>query len=67
MHFRTRPDAMISIGMLCVAAGAILLRFLRPTAFLSQGLEHFVTGILYGAGIGLMLLGLWKRRRGRAA
>jgi len=65
MHFRTRPDAMISIGMLFVAAGALTLRFLHPP-FISENTANFVSGVFYGAGIGMMLLGLWKRRRGRA-
>jgi len=65
MHFRTRPDAMISIGMLCVAVGALTLRFLRPP-LVSENTAHFISGIFYGAGIGMMLLGLWKRSRGRA-
>ena len=66
MHFRTRPDAMISIGMLCVAAGALTLRFLRPP-LIAEDPANFISGIFYGGGIGMMLLGLWKRRSGRAA
>jgi hypothetical protein len=66
MHFRTRPDAMISIGMLCVAVGALTLRFLKPP-LIGEDTANFISGIFYGGGIGLMLLGLWKRRRGGAA
>jgi hypothetical protein len=59
------PDALISIGMACLAIGIVAQRFIHPAADFWQGFVAGVSGVLIGSSIVLNLRGLSLRRKHR--
>jgi len=57
------PQAMISVGMSCLAAGIIAQRFVHPASELWQGLVAGLSGAFIGLSIVFNLGGLMLRRR----
>jgi hypothetical protein len=55
------PDALISIGMTCLAAGIVSQRFLHPVSDFWQGSVAGVSGVLIGLSIVCNVRGLVTR------
>jgi hypothetical protein len=56
-------EALISIGMACLATGIVVQRFIHPPTDFWQGFVAGVSGVLIGASIVLNLRGLALRRK----
>lgn len=59
------PDALISIGMVCLATGLLSQRFLHPASDFWQGVVAGVTGVLIGLSIVCNMRWLVTRRRSK--
>jgi len=59
------PDALISIGMTCLATGIVAQRFIHPPTDFWQGFVAGVSGVLIGVSIVFNLRGLSLRRKRR--
>jgi hypothetical protein len=57
------PQAMISVGMGCLAVGIVAQRFIHPPTDFWQGFVYGVSGALIGLSIVFNLRGLMLRRR----
>lgn len=57
------PDALISIGMTCLAAGIVSQRLLHPVSDFWQGVAAGLSGVLIGLSIVCNVGGLVKRGR----
>ena len=56
------PQAMISLGMGCLAVGIVANRFIHPPTDFWQGFVYGVSGALIGLSIVFNLRGLMLRR-----
>ena len=68
MIFRARlnPDTQIRFGMVFLIVASFWRWFAHPGTVLSPGMLDGVSGFLYGVSIALMLLGVWRKGRGRS-
>ncbi len=57
------PQAMISLGMGCLAVGIVSHRFIHPPTDFWQGFVYGVSGALIGLSIVFNLRGFMLRRR----
>jgi hypothetical protein len=55
--------ALASLTALSLAAGAVTVRFLPRWKPASANLADGLGGFFYGCAIGLLIVGLWARRR----
>ena len=64
MFLRRDPQIaprIMSIGLACLAAGTLSLRYLHSCLHVTANLADGVTGLLYGLAIGLLLVScLWR-------
>ena len=58
------PSFLMPAGLSFLVLGTVSNLCLRPVGILSQNAVHFVTGLFYGIGIGMLLLNLLVRRGG---
>jgi hypothetical protein len=56
------PQAMISLGMGCLAVGIVAHRFIHPPTDFWQGVVYGASGALIGLSIVFNLRGLFLRR-----
>ena len=56
------PQAMITVGMTCLAAGIVAQRFIHPPTDFWQGFVYGVSGALIGLSIVFNLRGRVLRR-----
>jgi hypothetical protein len=62
------PPTQIRLGLVFLILASLSNWFLKPGARLSDQWTDGVTGFLYGAAIGFLLLGIWRSsRRGSSA
>jgi hypothetical protein len=60
------PQAMISLGMGCLAVGIVAQRFIHPPTDFWQGFVYGVSGALIGLSIVFNLRGLMLQRSRRS-
>ena len=58
-----RPHALVTLGLslLPIAIASIVLRV--PSTTLSEPLLDGIRGVLFGAAIGCLLVGIWRVKR----
>jgi hypothetical protein len=56
------PKHLIQIGLAILALNPLLQRLVSRSAYASD-LSDFALGLLFGVGLGVTLLGLWRDRR----
>ena len=56
------PTALMSVGMALLAVGIVSLRYVHPSTMPLARIVPMVTGLIYGAAIGCLLLSIWARR-----
>jgi hypothetical protein len=57
------PKHLIWIGLVILTLHPLLQRLVGHSAYASD-LSDFALGVLFGVGVGVALLGLWRDRRG---
>ena len=60
---RTSPKRLFHVGVFMVALWPALYRLVSRSGYASD-LSDFTLGALFGIGLGVTLLGLWKHRQG---
>ncbi len=59
-------NTKMKLGLLFMVIAGTSRWFLRLSATLSEQMTDGITGFLYGIAISCLLLGIWRRGRGRS-
>lgn len=64
---KVKSQALISIGLFCLALGSTSLSLLPRHTSLSGDITDAITGFLYGVAITTLLIGVWRKSRHRSS
>jgi len=60
---RMQPETQIRLGMIALGVASLVSWFLPRTGLVSEDWVDGIRGLLYGAAIAWMLLGIWRSRK----
>jgi hypothetical protein len=66
LRHRISTPTLIALGLCLIAAGNVL-RLVLDRAGRGTDLTDFALGVLFGIGLGILLLAVWRTRRGDRA
>ena len=59
---RIQPRALVALGLVIMALRALLQTHVERSGWSSNSTD-FALGVMMGVGIGLTLIGIWRKRR----